>query len=220
MKSNNDIKRDVENELRWNPAIDAADITIAVKSGIVQLSGRVKRYCEKFDAEAAAKRVAGVAGIANDIEVHLPGADQRPDPDIARDAAAAIDRQLPTSAKNIRAAVSHGQITLEGTVDWHFQRERAESAVHWLKGVRGVSNLIRITPPVAASEINRKIQDALRRHAAIDASNITVEAAGGDVTLRGKVRSWVERDEARRVAWAAPGVANVDDRITIFLHDS
>jgi osmotically-inducible protein OsmY len=220
MKSDNDIKRDVENELRWNPAIDAADITIAVKSGIVQLSGTVQRYREKFDAEAAAKRVAGVAGIANDIEVRLPGADQRPDPDIARDAVAAIDRQLPTSAKNIRAVVSHGQITLDGTVDWNFQRERAESAVHWLKGVRGVSNLIRITPPVAAAEINRKIQDAFRRHAAIDANNITVEAAGGDVTLRGKVRSWVERDEAKRVAWAAPGVANVDDRITISQYDS
>jgi osmotically-inducible protein OsmY len=215
MKSNNDIKRDVENELRWNPSIDAADITIAVKSGIVQLSGTVQRYCEKFDAEAAAKRVAGVAGIANEIEVRLPGADQRPDPDIARDAVAAIDRQVSTSAKNIRAVVSNGWITLEGTVDWNFQRERAESAVHWLRGVRGVSNLIRITPPFAAAEINRKIQDAFRRHAAIDASNITVEAAGGDVTLRGKVRSWVERDEAKRVAWAAPGVVNVDDRITI-----
>jgi osmotically-inducible protein OsmY len=210
-----DIKRDVEDELRWSPDIDATDIAVTVKNGTVELAGFARRYGNKFEAEFAAKRVAGVAGLANDIEVRLPHLDQRPDPDIARDAVSAIEYRLPAAATNMRAVVQNGWITLEGTAEWFYQKEGAETAVHRLRGVKGVNNLIQIKPQVSPAEVKRKIEEALKRNAAIDANQITVEATGGEVTLRGSVRSWAERQEAERAAPAAPGVATVDDQVTV-----
>jgi osmotically-inducible protein OsmY len=140
------------------------------------LTGFVESYSEKFEAEAAAKRVAGVVGLANDIEVRLPGSFERPDPDIARDAVSAIKTRLPLTAEHIRAVVKNGWITLEGQVEWNYQREAAENAVHRLRGVKGVTNLIQLQPRVAPSEIKRKIEEAFRRSAEIDASRVTVEA--------------------------------------------
>ena len=215
MRSDTDIKRDVEEELRSDPTIDATDIAVAVKNGIVTLTGFVRNYMDKFGAEAAAKRVVDVVGLANDIEVGLSRADQRPDPEIARDAVAAIKSRLPLSSSRVRVVVDKGWITLEGEVEWNYQREEAERAVRRLRGVKGVINTIQLKPGVAPVEIKRKIEEAFRRSAEIDASRITVEANGGDIVLRGTVRSWAERQEAERAAWKAPGVLKVDNRITI-----
>ncbi|SDR63483.1 Osmotically-inducible protein OsmY, contains BON domain [Rhizobiales bacterium GAS113] len=217
MKTDIELEKDVRDELAWHPGLDATDIAISVKKGVVTLAGYVRSYTDKLDAEIAAKRVAGVMGIANDLEVRLPHIHERPDPDIARDAVSAIQSQLPVSSEHIKAVVKNGWVTLEGQVEWQYQRSTAESAVKGLKGVKGVSNLIRLQPKAEPSDIKRKIQEAFRRSAEVDANHITVEAHGGEVVLKGKVRSWIERAEAERVAWAAPGVTKVDDRIVVSL---
>ena len=215
MKTDSELERDVKDELAWHPGLDATDIAISVKKGVVTLAGYVRSYTDKLDAEIAAKRVAGVMGVANDLEVRLPHIDERPDPDIARDAVNAIKTQLPVSSEHIKVIVKNGWVTLEGQVEWQYQRSIAESAVKGLKGVKGVSNLVRLQPKAEPADIKRKIQEAFRRSAEIDASHITVEAHGGEVVLKGKVRSWIERAEAERAAWAAPGVTHVDDRIVV-----
>jgi osmotically-inducible protein OsmY len=214
-KSDSEIERDVRDELKWDPNHDADDIAVSVKNGAVTLAGFTKSYTDKWEAEAAAKRVAGVLAVANDIEVRLPAIDQRPDPDIARDAVAALKAQLPISYDRIKVVIKSGWITLEGAVAWQYQKSTAEYAVRKLKGVKGVTNLITVKPTVEPSELKRKIQDAFKRNAEVDANRITVEANGSEVVLKGSVRSWIEREEAERVAWSAPGVAMVDDRIVV-----
>jgi osmotically-inducible protein OsmY len=217
MRADSDIKRDVEEELKWEPNVDATDIAVAVKNGVVTLTGFVRSYAHKLAAERATKSVAGVVGLANDIEVRLPGADARPDPEIAREIAAELKLWLPYSAEHIKAVVKNGWVTLEGEVEWNYQRDHAERAVRWIKGVNGVSNLIRLKPRATPSptEIKHKIEEAFRRSALVDANRVTVEASGGEVMLRGTVRSWAERQEAERAAWAVPGVIRVDNRITV-----
>jgi osmotically-inducible protein OsmY len=215
MRSDSDIRRDVEDELRWDPDIDATDIAVTVKNGVVTLAGFVRSYMQEYQAEADAKRVAGVTAVANDLEVRLPGVDERPDPDIARDAIERIKSELPYAWDKIRVVVKSGWVTLEGEVEWNYQRQRAEEAVRRVRGLKGVTNSIEVKPQVAPSEIRRKIEDALRRAAEIDASRITVETIGSEVILRGTVRSWAERQEAERAAWSAPGVARVDNRVIV-----
>jgi osmotically-inducible protein OsmY len=215
MKSDNEIERDVRDELEWDPDLDATDVAVSVKKGVVTLAGFVRSFADKYEAEVSAKRVAGVSAVANDIEVRLPNIDQRPDPDIAREAVDAIKAQLPISWENIKVTIKNGWVTLDGQVEWQYQRQTAETAVRRLKGVKGVINSITLKPRAEPSDIKRKIEEAFKRSAQLDANRIQVETRGGEVTLKGTVRSWVEREEAERAAWSAPGVTKVDDRIVV-----
>ena len=215
MKSDSEIERDVRDELKWDPDLNSDDIAISVKNGVVTLAGFVPSYSDKFEAEAAAKRVAGVLAVANDLEVRLPAIDQRPDPDIARDAVAALKTQLPISYDRIKIIVKNGWVYLEGSAEWQYQKTTAEIAVRKVKGVKGVTNSIALKPQLQPSELQRKIMEAFKRNAEVDANRITVEANGSEVILKGTVRSWIEREEAERVAWSAPGITRVEDRIVV-----
>lgn len=215
MKSDADIKRDVEAELGWDPQVDAKDIAVKVNSGVVTLTGYARSFAQKYRAESTAKRIAGVAAVANDIEVTLPPDEQLTDPQIARSVVARLQADLPVAAESIKALVHQGHVALEGEVEWHYQRERAEAVVRELQGVLSVRNSIRIRSRVAPNEIKRKIEDAFRRSAEVDAAQVSVETQGSQVILRGRVRSWAERDQALQTAWSAPGVTDVKSEITV-----
>jgi len=214
MKADTLIKQDVDAELQWNPELDATDMATKVQDGIVTLTGYVRSHYEKHQAELSVKRVAGVAAVANDLQVQ-PSSKPPSDPALARAAVAALKAELPLCWDSIRPTVHEGRIFLEGTVEWQFQRERAESAMRRLVGVVGIRNAIHVVPQVAASDIQHGIEAAFRRNAEIDAEQVTVEARGAEVTLRGEVRSWAERDQAQRSAWAAPGVTNVINELRV-----
>src|SRR3984957_20855829 len=213
MKSDSEIERDVKDELTWNPDLDATDIAVSAKKGVVTLVGFVKSYTDKYEAEWAAKRVAGVVAVANDLEVRMPSVDERPDPDIARDAVSALKTQLPFSSEHIRVVIKNGWVTLEGQVEWQYQKNTAENAVRRIKGVKGVANLILLKPRAQPSEIKNKIMDAFKRNAEVDATRVEVEAHGGEVILKGSVRSWMEREETERVAWPAARLNTMEDGI-------
>lgn len=214
MKTDTDIRNDVEAELKWSPDVDETDIAVKVKDGEVTITGYTGSYSERYRAEAAVKRVKGVVAVANDLEMRsISGAPT--DPEIARAAVAALKLELPLNWEYIKTVVNHGRLTLEGTLEWHYQRERAESAVRRLDGVTSVLNRICIEPKVAADNIKHRIENAFQRIAYVDAGRITVEAHGSDVTLRGEVRSWAERDQAQQTAWSAPGVAKVINELTV-----
>lgn len=215
MRADIDIKQNVEAELRWTRELDEKDVAVTVNKGVVVLTGFVRSFREKYQAENAAKRIAGVAGVANDIEIRFAPSDSVTDPQIARAAAAAVKIYLPVSWEKVKVLVHNARITLEGEVEWNYQREDVESAVRHLPGVKAVSNLIKIKPRVAPTEIKQKIEAAFRRSAELDAKSISVQAEGSEVTLSGEVSSWAERDEAQRTAWSAPGVTQVTNNIFV-----
>lgn len=215
MKTDSQLQRDVFEELRWDPRIREAEIGIAVKDGVVTLSGFVDSYAQRNAAERAVERINGVKAVAEELQVRIPGSLHRSDTDIAHHAVAALEWDVEVPDDKIRVKVDNGRITLEGEADWQYQRLAAERAVRYLTGVKGVTNQIRIAPRVSSYDVSQRIKDALRRSAESDAQKIEVEAKDGRVTLRGSVHSWADRAEAERAAWGAQGVTEVDDRITV-----
>jgi osmotically-inducible protein OsmY len=213
-RSDNSLRDDVLLELKWNPKISSAsDVGVAVKDGVITLTGFVPSFWEKDAAEKAAKRVYGVKGVANDIGVKLFW--QRTDPEIARAAVRELENHVSIPADRIKVTVKDGWVTLEGTVDWEYQKSLAESAMKKLKGVSGVTNKIQVKPKASAPEVKSKIEEALRRSAQLDACRITVKIDGSTVKLYGSVSSWAERDEAERAAGSAPGTTMVENHILV-----
>jgi osmotically-inducible protein OsmY len=216
IKTDSQLQRDVIDELKWDPTVGAAEIGVASKDGVITLSGQVDSYAKKYAAERAAERVAGVKAIAEDLKVKVPSSFQRSDTDIAHAVVSALSWDIEVPDDRIKSKVENGWIWLEGDVEWQYQKTAAERAVRYLTGVHGVTNLITVKPKrVSPFEVGNKIKDALRRSAEMDANRITVQAAGGEVTLKGTVRSFAERVDAERAAWAAPGVTKVRDEILI-----
>lgn len=216
MKTDMQLQRDVIEELAWQPNVREAEIGVAVRNGVVTLSGFVESYAQKYAAARAAERVHGVRAVADDLSVKLPKSFMRSDTDIAHAAVSALKWDVEVPDSRIQVLVDDGWVSLDGAVDWQFQRTAAEKAVRYLTGVKGVINRITVQQPkVSAYEVNQRIEEALKRSAATEADRITVEAKNGKVTLRGTVRSWAEREDAERAAWAAPGVSEVDDEIAV-----
>ena len=215
MKKDIDLRRDVDDELEWEPSVDAAQIGVAAHDGVVTLTGSVRSYSEKLAAERVAKRVGGVKAIANDIEVRLTGKAERTDSEIARAAVDALKWRTTVPEGCIKVSVTKGWVTLEGEVDRQYQRDAAFDVVHHLRGVKGVISLIALKPHVSPTEVTSRIEAAFRRSAELDAHKIRVETQDGKVTLRGDLQSWWERDEAERTAWAALGVTEVENLIAV-----
>ncbi len=217
MKVDNDtrLQHNVLAELEWDPSIDAAQLGVMARDGVVTLTGTVTRYADKMTAERVTKRVYSVRAVANDIEVKLAGGTERNDTDIATAAVTALKWDATVPDDRIKLSVRNGHLTLEGEVEWWYQKDAAEHAVRNLSGVRAVVNDIKVKARTKPGEIKDKIEAAFRRSAEIDARRVSVETHNGKVVLHGCVRSWAEREEAQQAATAAPGVTAVENLIAV-----
>lgn len=215
MKADTQLRSDVQAELDWEPSIDASQVGVFAKDGIVTLTGRLSSYAEKAIIEDVVWRVGGVKAIALELDVALPPGQTRNDTDIAQAVELALQWHVSVPGKNIRVKVEKGWVTLSGEVDWDFQRQAAAEAVRPLSGVRGLSNQITLKPRATPSDINERVTAALKRHAQREARNIWASVSGSTVTLHGHVDAWTDRVEAQSAAWAAPGVTRVINEITL-----
>ncbi|WPG40927.1 BON domain-containing protein [Variovorax sp. EBFNA2] len=214
MKTDAQLRDDIQSELAWDPSFDAANVGVIVKDGVVTLTGHLASFAEKYAVERAAQRVHGVKAVAVEITVKLPFDNERTDADIAAAAERALEWNVLVPDK-IRPMVEKGWLTLNGEVEWEYQRRAAEGAVRNLLGVRGVSNLVNVTPKVRPADVEKNIHDALARQADREAKHVAVAVNGSQVTLRGKVHSWAERKAVQGAAWAAPGVSVVVNDLTV-----
>lgn len=215
MKTDVQIQKDVMDELKWQPILNSSEIGVAVKNGIVTLSGMVDSFSKKLSAEKAAKKIIGVKAIAEDIQIGVSPAYRKTDTEIAEAVLNALKWHSVVPEDKIKLKVEDGIVTLEGELEWEYQRTNAKTAIQDLTGVRSVVNLITVKPKLNSVELERKITEAFRRNATFDASKINVSTVGNKVTLSGRVRSFIESEDAADVAWAAPGVFEVDNNLTI-----
>ncbi|WP_422926277.1 BON domain-containing protein [Singulisphaera sp. PoT] len=215
MRDSKDLQHDVLDELQWEPSLDAEEIGVTARDGVVTLKGSVATYIEKLTAERVVKRVLGVRAVANDLEVRISGHAEHTDTDIAQAGINALMWRTSVPDDRIKLTVRNGWVILEGEVDWFFQSESAEEAVRPLLGVRGVINHITVKPRVSATDVKTRIEAAFKRSAELDANKVRVEAHDGEVTLKGDVHSWSERQQAEQTAWSASGVKRVENLITI-----
>jgi len=215
-KTDLQLQRHVQDELQWEPSIDAAEIGVMVNEGIVTLTGYVDNYYQKRAAERAVRRVSGVRGVAEEIEVRFPSAfRKRTDTEIAEAVVNALRSHIALPPDRIKVKVESGWVTLDGQLDWHYQKRLTEDAVEGLAGVRGVTNNTTIKPTMTATQVKSKIENSFKRQAMLDARDVQVEVQGSKVILRGSVPTWRERSESEQAAWAAPGVSEVRNEIAI-----
>jgi len=215
MKTDADLKRDVMAELAWDPAVKSTAIGVAVKDGVVTLTGHLETFAEKHAAARAAKRVADVQAIAVEIDVKLAQDHQRNDTEIALSAEHALKWNTMVPVSQVRFSVDHGWVTLQGEVDWDYQRRAVEAAIRPLMGVVGISNELTVKSRVKSADVSRRIEDALKRQAIREAQHIRVSVHDSTVKLTGSVHSWQERDAVQFVAWSAPGVRTVINELRV-----
>lgn len=215
MKKDIEIQEDVISQLKWEPFLKASDIGVVVKNGIVTLSGTVANYSQKLAAERAAKKVTGVRGIAEDIQIGVSPVFRKNDTEIAESVLNALKWHSAVPEEKVKVKVEDGIVTLEGEVEWEYQRSSAKDSVDHLLGVRNVVNNISVKPKVSVADIKNKISAAFHRTATIDADRISVEVVGNKVILEGKVRSYAEKEDAMDAAWAAPGITTVENNLEL-----